>query len=139
MVLFVCFEAREGNGILGQGTMRWGAESFLGAGVFLLLRQNQWAFLILPNSENSPFRSVFKFLVYWFILTETKGVHLLGKKNKSEKKKGKKKRCIRCIKEKTRAKRGNQWDNLVVEAYPYWLYAVNLSLRTAAKGKPASF
>lgn len=87
MVLFVCFEAREGNGILGQGTMRWGAESSLGAGVFLLLRQNQWAFLILPNSENSPFRSVFKFLVYWFILTETKGVHLLRKKNKSEKKK----------------------------------------------------
>lgn len=42
-------------------------------------------------------------------------------------------------KEKTQAKRGNQWDNLVVEAYPYWLYAVNLNPRTAAEGKPASF
>lgn len=89
MVLFVCFEAREGNGIVGQGAMRWGAESSLGAGVFLLLRPNQWAFLTLPNSENSPSCLVFKFLVYWFILTETKGVHLLGEKIKKEKKKKK--------------------------------------------------
>lgn len=126
MVLRVCFGAREGSGIPGR---RCGGEPSLGAGVFLLLRQNQWALLILPNSDKlSSSRSVFKFLFYWFILTETKGVHLLKKKKKK-----------RCIKGKTQAKRGNQWDNLVVEAYPCWLYAVKLSLRTAAKGKPASF
>lgn len=53
-------------------------------------------------------------------------MHLLGGKKR---KKNIKNRCIKG----TRAKRGNQWDNLVVEAYPYWLYAVNLNLRTAAK------
>lgn len=82
MVLRVCFGAREGSGIPGR---RCGGEPSLGAGVFLLLRQNQWALLILPNSDKlSSSRSVFKFLFYWFILTETKGVHLLKKKKKKK-------------------------------------------------------
>lgn len=62
----------------------------LGVGVFLLLRPNQWAF-ILPNSKSSQFfllciERVGFSLFYWFILTETKGVHLLGRENKKKNK-----------------------------------------------------
>lgn len=65
----------------------------LGVGVFLLLRQNQWAF-ILPNSKSSQvfllcILRVGFLLFYWLILTETKGVHLLGRENKKREKKKK--------------------------------------------------
>lgn len=137
MVLFVCFEAREGIGILGQGTMRWEQSPPSRSRCIPSAQAKPVGFSYFAKFQKlSLLLALYlSFLFYWFILTETKGVHLLGGGGGGKGKKKEKK----CIKGNTQAKRGNQWDNLVVEAYPYWLNAVNLNLRTAAKGKPASF
>lgn len=91
MVLFVCFEAREGIGILGQGTMRWE-------------QSPPSRSRCIPSAQAKPVGSSYfakfqklslllalylSFLFYWFILTETKGVHLLGGKKKKGKKRKK--------------------------------------------------
>lgn len=55
---------------------------------------------------------------------------MLGRENK---KKGKK------YQRKTEAKRGNQWDNLVVEAYPYLVICCKFESKKSSKENPASF
>lgn len=120
-----------GSGSWDKARCAGGSVLPLRAGVSLLLRHNQWALLASPGSTARSYsRSIFQLGVfYWFVLTETEGVRLLEKKKKEKK----------SIKGKTQAERGDQWGSPVVEACPCWLYAVNLTLRTAAEGKPASF
>lgn len=137
MVLCICLEARGGIGILGQGTMWWEhcppAQSRC-----ILLRQNQWAF-ILPNSKSSQFflLCIYKGLGFCrftgsSLLTQ-KGVHLLGRKKKQKVKKEK------SIKGNSQAKRGNQWDNLVVEAYPYLVICCKFESKDSSKRETCKF
>lgn len=63
----------------------------LRVGVFLLLRKKPVGFYLAKFQKLSIllalyFKGVFFVLFYWFILTETKGVHLLGREKKGKKK-----------------------------------------------------
>lgn len=136
MVLFVCFEARERDRDWDPGTRHneVGTKSSLLERVYSFCSgktSGLFLFHQLPKALSSS-HSVFKF---GFLL-----VHLYWDKRSSlagGEKRGKK--GLKKDKGKTQAKRGNQWDNLVVEAYPYWLYAVNLSLKNSSKRETYTF
>lgn len=106
----------------------------LRVGVFLLLRKKPVGFYLAKFQKLSIllalyFKGVFFVLFYWFILTETKGVHLLGREKKGKK----------SIKAKTQAKRGNQWDKLVVEAYPYLVMCCKFESKNSSKRETCKF
>jgi len=91
MVLFVCFEAREGIGILGQGTVRWEQSSPSGSRCIPSAQAKPVGFPYFAKFQKlSLLLALYlSFLFYWFILTETKGVHLLKKKKRKKRKKKK--------------------------------------------------
>lgn len=93
MVLFVCFEAREGIGILGQGTMRWEQSPPSRSRCIPSAQAKPVGFSYFAKFQKlSLLLALYlSFLFYWFILTETKGVHLLGGGGRGEGEKKRKK------------------------------------------------
>lgn len=69
-------------------------------------------------------------MFYWFILSEMKGVHLLGGGEGEGKKK---------VSKEKQAKRGNQWDNIVVEAYPYLVMCCKFESKNSSKRETCKF
>lgn len=133
MVFCVCLEAREGIGILGQDTMQWEHSP------------PAWSRCI-PSAQEKPvgfyfaeFQKLSILLALYlkgFCFVCFTGSSLMRQKECTcwGGEKGKKK-----VSKEKQAKRGNQWDNIVVEAYPYLVICCKFESKNSSKRETCKF